>query len=188
MSRGCPAGHGHGYSSRAAAEFAVSGSVAVPKGAAGEPRECARCGRWYLHVPAVRTGFSAEVKLLARVRAGSGEASRAVCEACGIHLGRYGGDIQHRLARGSGGCSDEVASSLSNAAVLCRQHHAQAESRDPHMRDDAAGWWIRHGTGPASDPRLVPVLLYSEGTSVVRRWLHESEPVYLDEAPMGAAA
>ena len=162
----------------------VSAEKAVGKGAEGTPEQ--HGDHWHLKAPAPQTGFSAETRLKARKRAGYGDPELAVCEACGIHLGRYGGDIQHRLARGSGGCSDEVASSLSNAAVLCRQHHAQAESRDPRMR--RAGWWIRHGTGPASDPRLVSVLLYSEGTSGVRRWLHESEPVYLDDAPMGAAA
>lgn len=180
MNRGCP--NGRKFSCEPAAEFAQA------KGAAGEPYECPLCFAWHLKVPVVRTGFSAEVRLLARVRAGRGDASRAVCEACGAHLGRYSGEIQHRLARGAGGCLAEVVNGLANAAVLCREHHALAEARDPHMRDDAAGWWIRHGSGPAFDPRLVPVLLYSEGTSGVIRWLPDCEPRYLDKAPIGVAA
>lgn len=171
MSRGCR--NGYKFSSQVAAEFAVI------KGADGDPYKCSLCPWWHLKVPVVRTGFSAEVMLLARVRAGSGDASRALCEACGTMLGRYGGDVQHRLARGSGGSSSEMVGCLANAAVLCRPDHRKAESRALDMRDDGAGWWIRSGKGPAFDPRFVPVRLHS-GTV---RWLHESEPRYLDEAP-----
>jgi hypothetical protein len=174
MGRGCV--HGHGFSSSTAAHFAVA------KGAEGEvPDEaCDVCGRWHLHVPEVRTGFSAEVKLLARIRSGHGDVSRAACESCGTRVGRYGGDIQHRLARGRGGSASEVVASLANAAVLCRQCHMKAEARNLAMRDDGAGWWIRTGKGPAFDPRFVPVRLHGETEP---RWLSDSEPVYLESAP-----
>jgi hypothetical protein len=180
LSRGCP--DGRKFSTVFAAEKAAG------RGREGVPAECARCGYWHLRVPEVRLGFSAEVKLLARTRAGHGDPSRACCEACGIQVGRTGGDIQHRLARGAGGCKDEVVNSLANAAVLCRPCHGKAEARNPHMGPDGAGWWIRGGKGPAHDPRFVGVLLYSEGASGVPRWLSADEPRYLDCPPDAARA
>lgn len=115
------------------------------------------------------TGFTQRVKLAVRQRAGNGDAYRARCEACGCWLGRYGGEVQHRLARGMGGSSDPVVSSAANAALLCGSAaarsgcHGLAESRDPGM--GRAGWWLEHGTG--TDPAAVPVLLHMRR----RTWL-----------------
>ena len=49
----------------------------------------------------------------------------------------------------------------------------------------ADGWWIKHGKGPEHDPRFVPVILHGETTP---RWLSDSEPVYLENAPVLEAA
>jgi len=104
------------------------------------------------------TGFSAAVKLACRTRAGGGDPFEAACEGCGIWLGRYGGQIQHRRARGKGGSRNPVTSSIVNALLLCGTNetgdHGLAESRD----DDAheAGWWLRQD----EDPRLVPVMIH----------------------------
>ena len=63
--------------------------------------------------------FSQKVKLQCRTRAGNGCADDARCECCGCFLGRYGGQVQHRLARGAGGSSDPLVRSLANAALMC---------------------------------------------------------------------
>jgi hypothetical protein len=137
------------------------------------------------------TGFPPQVKLLARTRAGGGDIDQAACEACGRWLGRYGGQIQHRLARGAGGSKDPVVNGIANAALLCgtpldkRTCHGKAESRDPEM--EAKGWWIESGNGPEHDPRHVPVMLQSAAGSGVTVWLGE-DGKYLTEAPKELAA
>lgn len=105
------------------------------------------------------TGFSGKVKLAVRTRAGGGDPDRARAECCGIHLGRYGGQVQHVVARGMGGTSNPVLSTAANAALMCGTaqsgHHGLAESRDPEMR--RKGFWLPQGT----DPRMVPMILWS---------------------------
>jgi hypothetical protein len=172
LSQGCP--NGRRFKTELAAVKAVG------KGADGKPFDCDRCGWWHLRVPEPVLGFSAEVKLLARIRSGRGDAAGAACEACGVRVGRHGGDIQHRVARGVGGCRDEVVNGLANAAVLCRDCHRKAEARAPRMAAGDGGWWIKSGKGPEHDPRFFPVLLRGEGE---RRWLSDTEPVYLEAAP-----
>jgi hypothetical protein len=49
---------------------------------------------------------------------------------------------------------------------------------------NARGFWIKHGVGPAFDPRHVPLVLFGG----VKRWLSETEPRYLDEQPGAVAA
>ena len=124
------------------------------------------------------TGFSPRVRKLVRTRAGSGDLFVATCEACGTWLGEHGGEIQHLVARGMGGCKLAVINSCANAALLCRECHRLAESRDPEMRD--RGFWLPQGT----DPRLMPMTLF--GGVVV--WRSETEPRYLYEPPEGALA
>ena len=127
----------------------------------------ARCPKWHVQakpvpvraVPGARprreTGFPPKVKLDARKRSGGGEVSKARCEACGTWLGRYGGEIQHRYARGSGGCRSAVVNGTANACVLCLACHRLAEARDEGMRN--LGFWIRRGKGREYDPRYVPI-------------------------------
>ena len=87
------------------------------------------------------TGFSRAVKLAVRKRAGGGDAGLALCECCGTWLGQYGGDVQHIIARGSGGTSRPEINSIRNAALLCRRDHDTAEARDPELFE--RGFW-RH--------------------------------------------
>ena len=133
------------------------------------------------------TGFSPRVRLLVRTRAGGGDRVLACCESCGVFLGERGGQLQHRVARGSGGCKDPVIGSAANAALLCGTPltfcHGAAESRDPKYRMEARGFVIRHGKGPEFDPRYVPVILFGG----VERWLSE-DGRYLHESPIEVAA
>jgi len=87
------------------------------------------------------TGFSPAVKLAVRRRAGGGDAGLALCECCGTWLGHYGGDVQHIIARGSGGTSRPEINGIQNAALMCRRDHDAAETRDPDLYD--RGFW-RH--------------------------------------------
>ena len=133
------------------------------------------------------TGFSPRVRKLVRTRAGNGFPEQACCEACGVWLGEHGGQIQHRVARGMGGCSDPVVNGPAGAALLCGTAftgcHGAAESRDPEYRMEARGFVIRHGKGPEFDPRFVPLILLGD----VEVWLSE-DGRYLDEAPIELAA
>ena len=132
------------------------------------------------------TGFSARVKLAVRARAGGGEPDDAACEACRRWLGRYGGQVQHIVARGAGGTSNPVLATVVNAALLCgtpqdkKTCHGLAEARDPGMR--AKGFWLPRGT----DPRLEPMTLASRYGPGVLAWRSE-DGEYLFEAPAGAA-
>jgi hypothetical protein len=137
--------------------------------------------------------FSKKVRLLVRTRAGAGRAEEAVCECCGRWLGLYAGEFQHRAARGNGGCRDEVINGCANAVFLCGVAvlgtgcHGRAEKRkaDMGMPDKGGkGFWIKHGTTPAYDPRNVPVVLH-DGATV---WLAADGAGYLREAPEGIAA
>lgn len=102
------------------------------------------------------TGFPAAVKLAARARAGGGDPEVACCEACGLWLGRYRGEIQHRAARGMGGSSLGVINSIVNAAVLCGSGalrtgcHGLCEDRDRDMQ--ARGFWLESGQDPVTEP------------------------------------
>ena len=136
------------------------------------------------------TGFSSRVRKLVRTRAGGGDIHLACCEACCIWLGEYGGQVQHRVARGMGGCSDPVINGLAGAALLCGTSytgcHGDCEARHtPEAKKmEARGFVIRHGKGPEFDPRYVPLTLLG-GVEV---WLSETEPRYLYEAPEVSAA
>jgi hypothetical protein len=113
--------------------------------------------------PHRETGFPASVKLAVRKRAGNREVDEARCESCGVWLGRYGGQIQHRLARKAGGSRSAVVNGVSNGALLCGTPfsgcHGKAEARDEDMR--ARGWWIKTGKGLEHDPRYIPVMVMS---------------------------
>jgi hypothetical protein len=127
------------------------------------------------------TGFSARVKLLVRARAGYGDPEDARCENCGEPLGRYGGQVQHIVARGMGGTSNRVLKTAANGAALCGTSssgcHGLAEARDPGMRD--RGFWLPQGT----DPRLEAMTLHTG-----RRARRTEDGDYLFEAPEAGAA
>ena len=135
------------------------------------------------------SGFSPRVRKLVRIRAGNGDLFNACCEACGIVLGEHGGQVQHRVSRGSGGCKDPVINGPANAALLCGTSltgcHGDCEARGTARSKKmlARGFWIRHGVGPEFDPRFVPLILLGD----VEQWLSE-DGRYLDEAPIEEAA
>jgi hypothetical protein len=130
------------------------------------------------------TGFSPRVRKLVRTRAGNGFPEQACCESCGVWLGETGGEHQHRVARGAGGCKDAVINGPANCALMCYVCHRRAESRNPRYEMEARGFVIRHGKGPEFDPRYVPLILLGD----VEVWLSETEARYLYEAPIEAAA
>ena len=130
------------------------------------------------------SGFSPRVRRLVRTRAGGGFAGDACCESCGVWLGETGGEHQHRVARGAGGCKDAVINGPSNCALMCYVCHRRAESRNSKYQMEARGFVIRHGVGPEFDPRYVPLVLVGD----VRVWLSETEARYLYEAPELVAA
>lgn len=163
-------------------------------------RECPlrSCTKWHVRsapvpvkaVPAVKprreTGFPAAVKLAVRTRAGLGEIEEARCEACRKHLGRYGGQIQHIVARGMGGTSNPVLATAVNGALLCGLTpqdpdgcHYLAESRDEGMRE--AGFWLPQG----SDPRREPMRLHFRSGPGVQVWRTE-DGQYGHEPPAAA--
>ena len=125
------------------------------------------------------------MKLQVRTRAGGGDPDEARCECCGCFLGRYGGQVQHLVARGMGGTSNPVLKTAANAALLCGTaqsgDHGLAESRDREM--GAKGFWLPQGT----DPRAVPMMLASEHGSGVSVWRSE-DGHYLFEEPEVRAA
>ena len=127
------------------------------------------------------TGFSRKTKLQVRTRAGNGSADDAMCEATGVWLGRYGGEFQHRDARGMGGTSDPVTNSIVNAVLLSKDAHRLAESRDERM--NAEGFWLKNG----EDPALTPILLHSQHGSGITVWLG-ADGSYLLEPPSEVAA
>ena len=136
-----------------------------PREAAGQPQRRTRRD----------TGFSPKVKLQVRTRAGNGDPDDARCECCGIWLGRYGGQVQHIVARGMGGTSNPVLATAANGALLCGTaqsgDHGLAESRDAEM--GAKGFWLPQGT----DPRTVPMMLASEHGSGDQRVAVRGRPL-----------
>jgi hypothetical protein len=175
LSQGCP--NGRRFSSLAAADYAVF------KGADGNPEKCSRCPWWHLQAPAEHTGFSIGVKLKIRIRAGDGDALDALCESCGVWLGRTLGEVQHLVARGMGGTSLAVLNSAANGSLLCGAVALQsgchwiAETRDASM--GLKGFWIKG----RKDPRLVPMTLF-DGREVYR----SVDGRYLETAPVLEAA
>ena len=122
-----------------------------------------------------RTGFSRKVKLKVRTRAGNGDPDLAMCEACGLWLGRRHGQVQHRAARGAGGCKDEVINGPANAALLCGTPHTGCHGRatafEEGMGPNGKGFWLKHGTTPDYDPRNAAIMLASPHGSGMRVWL-----------------
>jgi hypothetical protein len=187
---------GKPYGSEEAARTSPRGQRA---GAVLEQCRNRACGRWHVRTPAAsrpvpglmaprrQTGFSYRVRMIVRARAGNGEIDDAVCELCAVWLGRYGGEIQHRAARGAGGCRDAVVNGPANGALLCRDCHRDCEARDEHLGMDGAGFWVRHGTTPEFDPRNAPVMWHARAGSGVLLWLGANGE-YLHAQPLAGAA
>lgn len=112
--------------------------------------------------PLAAARLSASVKLAARTRAGNGDADLALCEACGIWLGRHRGQVQPRVELFRGG-----ANSVVNAVLLCGDYCSGccslAMARDPRIH--AAGWWLTSD----QDPAFQPVMLHRPSGPAV--WL-----------------
>lgn len=162
-----------------------------PRGKAAGTRveECPdkTCGKWHVRggappavlvLPAPRraTGFPARVKLAVRTRAGMGDPDDAVCESCGMWLGRYGGQVHHLIDRGMGGCTLTMINSPVNAVLLCGDPftgcHGLATAFDAGI--GARGFWLKRGT----DPRREPMTLHGG----VLAWRSE-DGRYLFDAP-----
>jgi hypothetical protein len=166
-------------------EFPVIGKLTVktvPPPRPRKPRVGAATG-----LPKPPAGFSREVRLMIRARAGDGDPEEAVCEACGRWLGLNGGQVQHIIARKMGGCDDPVINSAANGALLhgtaqsgC---HGLAEARDKGMGE--AGFWLEAGT----DPRAAPMWLYARRGTGVRKVWRSADGRYLTTDPrLGAVA
>lgn len=131
-------------------------------------------------------GFSAAVKLAIRRRAGSGDASEALCESCGIWLGLHGGEVQHIICRGSGGTSLPEINSVRNGTLLCGSGalrtgcHGKAEDRDPEMYE--RGFWRKHGEKVGA----CPLMLHGRDGGFTR-WL-TADGGYSAEPPQDGAA
>ena len=117
------------------------------------------------HAPPRDTGFSPEVKLAVRKRAGLGDPVVALCEPCGIWLGCNRGQVRPRVELFRGGGNPVV-----NAVLLCGDYCSGccslAMARDPAVH--ASGWWLTSD----QDPRLQPVMLHRRRGPAV--WLTES--------------
>jgi hypothetical protein len=137
------------------------------------------------------TGFSPATRLLCRTRAGNGDIADCACEACGRHLGEYGGEIQHRNARRMGG--SKLRNNIANGAALCadrdgpnplrddgRSCHRRCEDRDEDMH--AEGWWLEYGENPLE----VPVMLHGRDGGITVRL--DDLGGYQDDDPQAGAA
>jgi hypothetical protein len=122
------------------------------------------------HIAPRDTGFSVAVKLAVRTRAGNGDPFGACCEACGCFLGRYGGQVHHRMNRQSGG--SKLRNGIQNAALLCGTPddyatcHGKATRLDERM--NAAGFWL----SSKEDPREVPLVFHHMSGCVA--WLTQN--------------
>ena len=115
------------------------------------------------------TGFSRSVKLAVRKRAGNGDIEQAACECCGVWLGRYGGQVHHRLNRGMGG--SKLRNGIQNAALLCGTPddldtcHGKATRAPVSSRMYAMGFCLKDG----QDPTAEPLMLHGEQGGVLVR-------------------
>jgi hypothetical protein len=127
------------------------------------------------------TGFPLRVKLLVRARAGFGDIEDAMCEACGVRLGREWGQVHHVCDRGMGGCTLPVVNGPANAALLCGTPltgcHGLVTAFDPEL--GRRGYWLSQ----AADPRLHKMILHGG----IEAWRTE-DGRYLYASPAGGAA
>ena len=97
-----------------------------------------------------------------------------------MRLGPAGGVICRRGIRGDGNRPSAAMDSAAGGTLLCPEHLALAESRDPQM--GARGFWVRGG----ADPLQEPVLLHGAAGRQVVAWL-AADGRYLFEAPVPGA-
>lgn len=125
------------------------------------------------------TGFTPEIRLAVRTRAGDGDPLEARCECCGRWLGLYGGQVHHRCNRGMGG--SRTRNTIQNAALLCGDPytgcHGAATREEKRMKD--RGFLLDSG----QKPLLVAVKPY--GTGRPGRWL-TADGRYTFSPPEGA--
>lgn len=164
-----------------------------------EVKGCDRCGFWHVEKPqappsvtaakkvARDTGFSVEVKLMTRIRAGKGSAADACCEACGIWLGLLEGQCQHIVPRMAGGRGPKAPwwiNAVVNSALCCGTPatgcHGRAENRELLLK--SLGFWLPSSNDPMKQPPMVPMTLHglSGGTLVLWR---TADGGYSDTAP-----
>jgi hypothetical protein len=157
--------------------------VLVPKNA-GVPVATGRPSVWSV------TGapeFTPDVEALIRTRAGHGDAELAECESCGFSLEDGGGEVVPRQEGSPSSFACDVLTGAANGLLMCGHCVARHWRRPREMRDDAQGFWIRHGTTPGFDPRLVPILWHANGGSGLPVWLGE-DGEYLHTRPRELAA
>jgi hypothetical protein len=190
---------GKPYESEEAARMSKRGQQA---GARPERCRDRACGMWHvkaqpgssapgLVTPRRETGFSYRVRLQVRTRAGNGEIEQASCESCGIWLGRYLGQVHHRLGRQAGGCKLAVVGCSANGLLLCGDPftgcHGLATAFDERMLH--AAFVLEHGNDPmVHDPRYVSVMWHALAGSGVTLWLGANgETDYLLACPVVTA-
>jgi hypothetical protein len=135
------------------------------------------------HAKRKDTGFPQAVRLKVRTRAGDGDPDEARCEATGVWLGRYGGEIQHRVARLSGGRGPKAPwwfNTASNAALLSKDAHRRAEAGDRHLI--AAGFALDSTADATAEPIMLADANEGGGVKV---WLG-ADGEYLFQPPAGA--
>jgi hypothetical protein len=136
------------------------------------------------HAKRKDTGFSQATKLAVRTRAGNGDPDEARCEATGVWLGRYGGEIQHRVARLSGGRGPKAPwwfHTAANAALLSKDAHRRAEAGDRRLI--AAGFALDSTADATAEPIMLADANDGGGVTV---WLTPNGH-YSPEPPRGAA-
>lgn len=105
------------------------------------------------------TGFTTVQRLAIRTRAGNGDPGDARCEICGIWLGRYGGQVHHRMNRQSGG--SRLRDHLSNAVLACGTPESGCHGKcttgtgEVLAGMEAAGFVLRTGRDPERESILL---------------------------------
>ena len=74
------------------------------------------------------------------------------CRRCG----EIGHQIQHRLARGSGGSRNPMVNNLSALVLVCLKCHDEIENRE-RAAAFRTGWAVKHGIERPSEIPLVDV-------------------------------
>lgn len=87
------------------------------------------------------TGFSAQLRVLIRLRSGG------FCERCGLVRGA---EMHHRRSRGMGGSQADDTNTASNALHLCSACHGWVTEHPQDARDN--GWTVKSHQDPSEIP------------------------------------